>query len=125
MNASSHLNVVVLRGTIASDVLSRQLPSGSCAVQFDVRTVTTESAGDGAGGSANVPISWIDPPASGLAPLVVGESVVVIGSVRRRFFRAGGITQSRTEVVAVRVVPERRAKSAQSAISAAIRTLGD
>jgi single-strand DNA-binding protein len=29
--------------------------------------------------------------------------VVVSGRVRRRFFRAGGVTQSRTEVVAARV----------------------
>ena len=38
--------------------------------------------------------------------------VVVVGRVRRRFFRAGGATASRTEVVADRVVPARqRARS--------------
>ncbi len=112
-----HVNTVVLRGVVASEPMTRQLPAGNCAVQFDVRTLLPEST--------SVPVSWVDPPPSALAPLVVGEPVVVIGSVKRRFFRAGGSTQSRTEVVAERVVPERRAKSAQSAISLAIRSLGD
>jgi single-strand DNA-binding protein len=122
MNQSTHvnpsgINVVVLRGVMSTEPVSRRLPAGTCAVQFDVRTVLGESS--------SVPVSWIDPPASALVPLVVGEPVVVVGSVRRRFFRTGGSTQSRTEVVAERVVPERRAKSAQSAISLAIRSLGD
>lgn len=117
MNQSAHMNVVVLRGVMSSEPVSRQLPAGNCAVQFDVRTVLGESG--------SVPISWIDPPPSALVPLVVGEPVAVVGAVKRRFFRAGGSTQSRTEVVAERVVPERRAKSAQSAISLAIRSLGD
>ena len=34
--------------------------------------------------------------------------MLVVGRVRRRFYRAGGSTQSRTEVVASAVVPLRR-----------------
>jgi single-strand DNA-binding protein len=37
-------------------------------------------------------------------PASPGSEVVVAGHVRRRFFRAGGVTQSRTEVVATRVI---------------------
>jgi single-strand DNA-binding protein len=33
---------------------------------------------------------------------------VVTGRVRRRFFRSGGATASRTEVVAERVIPARQ-----------------
>ncbi len=40
-----------------------------------------------------------------------GEAeVVVVGRVRRRWFRSGGATQSRTEVVAEGVVPRRAGK---------------
>ncbi len=50
-----------------------------------------------------MPVAWFDPPAWATA-LDAGAGVVVTGRVRRRFFRAGGITQSRTEVVASKVV---------------------
>jgi len=36
--------------------------------------------------------------------VAAGDEVVVTGRVRRRFYRAGGATQSRTEVVAHAVV---------------------
>ncbi|MET0577799.1 MAG: hypothetical protein ABW122_04015, partial [Ilumatobacteraceae bacterium] len=42
----------------------------------------------------------------------------VIGSVRRRFFRAGGSTQSRTEVVAERAVAARRGKEVRRMLDA-------
>jgi single-strand DNA-binding protein len=45
--------------------------------------------------------------------------VVVVGSVRRRFFRVGGATQSRTEVVADRVVAARRAREVRRMLGAA------
>lgn len=121
MSAHTSSNLVVLRGCITSELQHRELPSGAVAVQFDVRTVLSDAPGD----LTSVPISWIDPAPLALAPLVVGEEVVVVGSVRRRFFRAGGATQSRTEVVAERVLPQRRSKSVRSAISAAITSLGD
>jgi single-strand DNA-binding protein len=48
-----------------------------------------------------------------------------VGRVRRRFFRAGGTTQSRTEVVADSVVPARQAKRARAAVEKARHTLDD
>ena len=56
---------------------------------------------------------------------VLAILMVVIGAVCRRFFRAGGATQSRTEVVAEVVVPRRRTRSARSAIARAVDSLGD
>ncbi len=50
------------------------------------------------------PVVWFDAPAWAGA-LDADAAVLVIGRVRRRFFRAGGATQSRVEVVAERVVP--------------------
>jgi len=110
-------NLVVLRGTVNADVVERELPSGGVAVQFDVRTPASPSI--------SVNVSWIDPPADARAAIVIGEVVVVIGTVQRRFFRVGGATQSRTEVVAAKVIPARRARSVRSAIAAAVRSLED
>ncbi len=93
------MNVVVLRGTLSRQPEERSLPSGDRLVGFEV----TVPALDG-GRSESVPVVWHDPPAEALA-LAKGDEVAVLGRVRRRFFRAGGSTQSRTEVVAERVVP--------------------
>jgi len=65
-----------------------------------------------------VPVVWFEAPARA-AELAVDEQVVVVGRVRRRFFRAGGGTQSRTEVVADVVVAARQARRARSALEAA------
>jgi single-strand DNA-binding protein len=54
-----------------------------------------------------------------VAALDVDEEVVVLGRVRRRFFRTGGGTQSRTEVVADQVVLCRHSKKAAAAIERA------
>jgi hypothetical protein len=44
--------------------------------------------------------------------------------VRRRFFRAGGATSSRTEVVADTVLPGRQAKRASTALAKALEAAG-
>jgi single-strand DNA-binding protein len=68
-----------------------------------------------------VPIAWNDPTSAQLGVLIPGAEVVVVGTVRRRFFRVGGATQSRTEVVADAVIPARRHKR----VSAALREAAD
>lgn len=89
-------NVAVLTGELSGPPRRRELPSGTVLVEFDVTT-------RGDSGTGSVPVAWFDPgaPADGLD---AGTSVVVAGHVRRRFFRAGNVTQSRTEVVASRVI---------------------
>ncbi len=111
----SEHNLVVLRGVVTAEPRSRELPSGSALRQFDVTTR------DGAG-TQSVPVAWFDPPAGTDEP-AAGAEVVVVGSVRRRFFRAGGATQSRTEVVAERVVAVRRGRDVRRALDAACRLL--
>jgi len=102
-------NLVVLAGTLSGPVRRRTLPSGEEVVEFDV--VTRDVIGRGA-----APVVWLSP--GRLAEtLDAGSAVVVVGVVRRRFFRAGGVTQSRTEVVALRV--------ADAARRAAVRRLRD
>ena len=89
-------NVAVVQGRLSGAPRRRQLPSGSVLVEFDVTT-------RGDGGSSSVPVAWFEPGAFADS-LQVGDEVVVVGFVRRRFFRTAATTQSRTEVVAHRVV---------------------
>ena len=96
------MNVVVLRGTLSSAPRERALPSGSNVLNWEVTT-----RGDGP--TRTVPVQWDDPPASVLE-FDQGDEVIVLGAIRRRFFRAAGATASRTEVVGERVArPTRRA----------------
>ncbi|HEX6476125.1 MAG TPA: single-stranded DNA-binding protein [Acidimicrobiales bacterium] len=109
-------NVVVVAGRLSRPAEQRVLPSGERLVAVQV---TVDRTGDRA---ETVPVVWFDAPASAAA-LDVEEAVVVVGRVRRRFFRTGGSTQSRTEVVADQVVPTRRVKSARMALAAATNRL--
>jgi single-strand DNA-binding protein len=107
----SEHNLVVLRGTLAGDPRTRELPSGSALTQFDVTTRDD-------GRAQSVPVAWFDAPASGRG-LAAGTDVVVVGSVRRRFFRTAGATQSRTEVVAERIVAARRGREVRRLLESA------
>ena len=105
-------NIVVLVGRLARPVQLRQLPSGDVVAEYQL---TVPRPGDRA---ESVPVVWEKPPASATDHGPDAE-MVVVGRVRRRFFRAGGRTESRTEVVAESVVPLRQAKKARAALAAA------
>lgn len=106
------MNIVILLGRLSRPAEVRLLPSGDQLVAFDV------SVRPPTGKTETVPVVWLEPPAAA-RHLDVDEEVVVVGRVRRRFFRAGGTTQSRTEVLAEAVVPSRQAKRAQRALAQA------
>ncbi len=110
------INIVTLLGRLARPVEERLLPSGDCLVSLEI---TIEREGERA---ETVPVVWFDPPAAATA-LDIDDTVVVVGRVRRRFFRSGGSTQSRTEVVADRVVPVRQLKRVRAALAAAVSRL--
>ena len=109
-------NVTVVVGTVHSEPLERALPGGGMVVQFDI---TTRIHTDGRQLKVSVPVAWNDPTPAQLGVVAPGEVVVVVGTVRRRFFRVGGVTQSRTEVVAEAVIPPRRRKQLEAALRAA------
>lgn len=113
----TELNVVVLAGRLTRPAAARTLASGERLVAYEV------AAGEGGRGAGSVPVVWPDPPAAAEG-LGEGVAVVVVGRVRRRFFKAGGATQSRTEVLAEAVVPARQAKRAAAAVERARRRLG-
>jgi len=105
-------NVVALVGRLARPAEVRQLPSGDRLVTYEV---TVPRPGERA---ESVPVVWFQAPARA-AELAVDEQVVVVGRVRRRFYQAGGSTQSRTEVVADVVVAARQIRRAKTALAAA------
>ena len=107
------MNVVALIGHLTSPAEQRVLPSGDRLIGLQV------SVSRGTERAETVPVVWFYAPASA-ANLDVDDVVVVVGRVRRRFFRAGGVTQSRTEVVADAVVPARRARRARTVVSQAL-----
>jgi single-strand DNA-binding protein len=107
------MNIVILRGALSRPCELRQLRSGDHVAGYEVTVRYDEGPAD------TVPVVWHGAPSSACG-LDVGEEVVVTGRVRRRFFRAGGSTQSRTEVVADVVVPVRRRKRATEAVDAAL-----
>lgn len=96
------MNVVALRGRLARPAEERVLPSGDRLVSFEVTM-------EGPGRAETVPVVWFGAPARA-AGYDVGAPVVVVGRVRRRFFKAGGATASRTEVVADVILPAAQAK---------------
>lgn len=104
-------NLAVLRGTVSSEPRRRELASGTIVTQVEVTTrgATTSS----------VPVAVFDREVTATA----GDDVVVIGHVRRRFFRVGGVTQSRTEVVAGRIVPAHHHRRVGQALDAAAELL--
>ncbi len=110
------MNVVVVQGTLSREPDERELASGTRLVGFEV---TVARPGERA---ESVPVVWADPPA-GVERLAAGTEVVAVGRVRRRFFRSGGGTQSRTEVVADSVVPTSRKAGVRKAVGAAVARL--
>ena len=113
------MNVAAIRGQLARPAEERALPSGERLVTYEVTVVRPGERAE------TVPVVWFAAPARA-ADLDVGDEVVVIGRVRRRFFRtAGGGTQSRTEVVADTVVPGRQGKRVAAALAGALTRLED
>ena len=105
-------NVAVLRGRVTSEPSVRELPSGRTVTQVEL-TTTCEGA------AVSVPVVVDDRAVSCRS----GDEVVVVGHVRRRFFRAGGVTQSRTEVVATELHIATRRKSVERAVAGAVAAL--
>lgn len=111
---ATDLDLAVVVGTLSSDPVHQDLPSGSRLVRYEV-TVRDRAPAD------TVPVTWFDP--SRPPKLAQGDRVVVVGRVRRRFFRAGGATRSATEVVATSVSRPRARAAAEAAVAHAASVL--
>jgi single-strand DNA-binding protein len=109
-------NVCVVTGTLVRAPELRTLASGALVASLEVRVPAP------AGGTALVPVACPDPRPA-VAALAAGAEVAVRGRVHRRFFRAGGRTQSRTEVVADAIVPLRQRARARRLLADAVAAL--
>jgi single-strand DNA-binding protein len=94
---SSPFNLAVLVGRLSRDPTQVELPSGDRLVRYEITVARDEGPAD------SVPVSWLAAPARALG-FTAGDHVAVVGTVRRRFFRAGGRLDSRTEVAATALV---------------------
>src|SRR5688500_4688702 len=106
------INLSVVCGVLSSAPSARTLPSGDQLVSLEVTVRPEEGRAD------TVPVAWPDAPESCLA-WEPGQPVLVVGRVRRRFFRAGGATASRTEVVADAVVAAGKGARAKKLLAGA------
>ena len=111
------MNVVVLQGKLSRAPEERQLRESVLAT-YEVTTRDEE------GPAVTAPVVWFDPPEAAWN-LDAGDDVTVVGEVRRRFFRANGRTESRTEVVAQVVVPTRRKAQVGRALDAVLAQVSD
>ncbi len=112
------LNLAVVRGEVSSPPDVRVLPSEAVLVQLQVTTrLETETL--------STPVAVWNPPAW-VEELEPGTEIVVVGRVRRRFFRAGGATASRVELeadVIARASDRRRVRAAVRKVNAALESL--
>ena len=100
------VNIAVVCGTVSSDPKVRELPSGSTVTNVEVTTHLDD-------GACSVPVVVFEREVT----VAAGDRVVVLGRVVRRFFRAGGVTQSRTELVAARLVRASNRRSVRSVLA--------
>ncbi len=112
------MNLAVVRGAVSSPPEVRVLPSDTRLVQLQVTTrLETETL--------SMPVSCLK-PAAWVEALEPGDEIVVVGRVRRRFFRAGGATASRVELeaeVVARANDRRRVEAALRRVHTTLEAL--
>jgi hypothetical protein len=114
------VNLAVVRGHLTSPPEVRILPSER---ELAVLQITTRPSSE----AISVPVAVWDPP-SWLAELDEGAELIALGTVRRRFFRAGASTASRVELEATHVAragDRRKLATARRRIDAALEGLDE
>jgi single-strand DNA-binding protein len=112
------VNLAVVRGVCSSPAEVRVLPSGTTLVVLQVTTRTGEEH------AVSVPVVAWDPAAS-VTDLDVGDEVVAVGRVRRRFYRAGGATASRVEIEATNIVLAKNRRRVRAVVRRAVDALAE
>jgi single-strand DNA-binding protein len=96
------MNVALVRGVVTRDPDIRSVANPSTKTEVTLASFDLAVHPEG-GPRSTVPVVV---PLGGprhQAP-AAGDEILVVGQVQRRFFRVGGATQSRTEVIADEVV---------------------
>jgi len=109
-------NLVVLRGLIRRDPEFRVLASGDELMTLDLTVRSGEAPAE------SVPVVWPNPAAAAVK-FIEGDDVVVVGRIRRRFFRAGGSTATRTEVHADKILSARSGVRIRTALEPRVEDL--
>jgi single-stranded DNA-binding protein len=113
------MNVAIVRGRLSSDPRMTSLESGDVLVRYEVTVPHEDAPAD------SVPVAWLG--AETQAPsgeLGQGDEVVVVGRVRRRWYRpATGPSRSTTEVVATAVVPASDRRRVRAALTRAANAI--
>jgi single-strand DNA-binding protein len=123
------MNIVVLVGRLSSPPRRTELPSGDERWAFELSCVSDPGSPVPAATVAGESVTLSVPVAvavsvAGIEKFDTGTELVIAGVVRRRFYRAGGVTQSRTEVVAQAVVAITPRRPLDRALATAVRVLG-
>jgi single-strand DNA-binding protein len=106
------VSLVILVGVLADVPSTVELADGTGLRAVDLRT-------------ADGPIPLVWPTGTDPGDTEPGVEVVVVGRVRKRFFRAGGRTVGVTEVVVGSVVRRRRRRVVDRVVTTAVeRTIG-
>jgi len=96
-------------GNLAKPAQVRAWPSGLWRAAFDLQVRAADRS------LGTVPVALFDEPEQ-VSQWATGQELLAIGRVRRRFFRIGGATQSRTEMVAEQVLPLEQNASVYTAL---------
>ncbi|WP_292604800.1 single-stranded DNA-binding protein [Nocardioides sp. REDSEA-S30_B4] len=102
-------NDLVLVGRVSADPEVKQLPSGDCVWLFRLVVRRPEGAASRQTVDTLECSAWSPRVQRSVSGWREGDMVEVTGSVRRRFFRAGGVPQSRVEVEVATARLRRRA----------------
>lgn len=112
------LNMVVVIGKVAKRPQVRALPNGMAIASFDLQVPRPGQPAD------VVPVALFD-DAESAGCWDEGHDLLALGRVRRRFFRMGGATQSRTEVVADSVLSLDQRSDCRGALVSATEMLAN
>lgn len=126
-----HLNLAVVCGVCSAPPEVRVLESGTRVASLSVRAPAHGvGRGSGAGGApvgeraTSVPVTVWDPPAW-VEALDPGETVLVVGQVRRRFYSRPGGVGSRVDLEAVSIARARDRRRVDAALRRAVSLLDD
>ena len=109
------MNVVILEGRLSGLPQEKTLASGTRVLSLQL----TMDRQEGQRAADSVPVAWFEPK-MGLLDFEDDQRLVVVGRVVRRFFRVASSVQSRTEVVADRVIPTARKTSVRTALASVV-----
>jgi hypothetical protein len=107
-NTIDHWSLSLLVGRAMGTPSTRSTPAGD-VTEVDVRSAQFR-------GTEVVSASVVGPSAI-FVGIDEGTEILVIGTTRRRFFRSGGATVSRTEIVATQVIKRSNRRGTSRALT--------